>query len=499
MDAPPAISARESRVYEVNAVVRGIGVDLLMENAGRAVAEEAIRHLPPPPVGVGILIGSGNNGGDGTAAAHYLRQLGYAPEIFRVSSTEIRSAPARRCFDRAARDSPVHRGVPTAVQLSEYPLLIDALLGAGHTAPLRPEYAAAVGAMRQSGTPVLAIDTPTGLGDPGGLLARWTVALTAPKSEVPAARAGEVIVRDIGIPAAAWSETGPGDFLTFEAGPPDPVPARGGRIVVVGGGPFAGAPALVGLAALRAGAERATVLVPEQIAPVVQGFSLDLVVRGIGGTRWGPESVARAWAVLESGPVDAVVAGPGAGRDEATLTFFRELLPSLDLAVPIVVDADALPALWDETGTPLLPGRPVIATPNEGEFARMVKTLPGLPSGGTPDAAARAISERLGVTLVCKGAADRIVNSDRSARNLHHPPSQAVAGSGDVLAGVLGALLARGGTPWDAARLGTYWVGEAGHRVAAVRGPGLLASDLVDAVAATGRAGLERVRSLGSG
>ncbi|HTT25607.1 MAG TPA: bifunctional ADP-dependent NAD(P)H-hydrate dehydratase/NAD(P)H-hydrate epimerase, partial [Thermoplasmata archaeon] len=434
-------------------------------------------------------------GGDGCAAAHYLRQLGHAPEIWRVAVAEIRSAPARRCFERAAKDSPVHRGVPTAATLAEFPLVIDAILGAGHRAPLRPEYAAAVHAIRASGAPTLSIDTPTGLEDPQGLTARWTVALTAPKAEVPADRAGEVVVRDIGIPPSAWTETGPGEFLAFDPAAADPVPPRGGRIVVVGGGPYAGAPALVGLAALRCGAERATLLVPERAFGAVQGFAMDLVVRSVGGTHFAPTDVTSAWTELQAGPVAAVVAGPGAGHDPGTVDFFRELLPSIDFATPLVVDADALPALFDEGDRPLLAGRPVLATPNAGELRRLLATHPALALDPAAEGSVPALARILGVTLVAKGPEDRIEDGTRSARNRHHPRSMAVAGSGDVLSGVLGALLARGLSPWEAARLGTYWAGEAGHRVAATRGPGLLATDLLEALAPVGRAGLDRVRT----
>ncbi|MCI4366697.1 MAG: NAD(P)H-hydrate dehydratase, partial [Thermoplasmata archaeon] len=461
-------------------------------------AEEALAHLPVPPARVAVLIGPGNNGGDGASAAHYLRQLGHAPEVWRISPAEIRTAAARRCYERAARDSPIHRGVPTAAELAEFPLVIDAVLGAGQRAPLRPEYAAAVHSMREGGVPILAVDTPTGIGDPLGVIAHWTVALTAPKAEVPVQRAGTVVVRDIGIPTEAWAETGPGEFLAFDPDA-DPTPGRGGRVVVLGGGPHAGAPALVGLAALRAGAERSTVLVPEAVRATVQGFAMDLVVRPVGSTHFTPTAIEAATQVISEGPVAAMVVGPGAGHDPTTVAFFRALLPRLDPHLPMVVDADALPALADAAGLPLLSGRPVIATPNLGEFKRLLAAHPSLGLEANPEGPVRALAGHLGVTVVCKGPLDRLADRAHSAINRHHPASMAVAGSGDVLSGVLGALLARGLSPWEAARLGTYWTGEAGHRVAASRGPGLIATDLLDALGPAGRSGLERIRAASAG
>src|SRR5579871_6539021 len=200
MDPPAALSARESAVIEANAVARGIALDVLMENAGRAVAEEAHRRATPPGR-VDLLVGPGNNGGDGAVAAHYLRQLGTPVEVWEVSAGTHRSAQAQRALDRARREGPVRSGPPTPDQLAGAALVVDALLGVGHRAPMRADIRAAVQAATASGVPILSVDVPTGLGDPDGLRARWTVALTAPKADVPEDRAGETVVRDIGIPS----------------------------------------------------------------------------------------------------------------------------------------------------------------------------------------------------------------------------------------------------------------------------------------------------------
>ena len=491
MEAPAAFGAVESAVVELNAVALGVGLELLMENAGRAVAEEALRRAGSPPGRVVALIGPGNNGGDAAVASLHLRQMGVAVDTWEVSAGSQRSLVARHALERAGAHAPFHTGAPTAEQLRGAVLVIDGLLGVGHGPPLRGPIRSAVLAATESGIPILAIDTPTGLGDPDGLRARWTVALTAPKAEVPADRAGEVIVREIGIPPAAWHETGPGDFLRYERTPARGPGARGGRVVVIGGGPYAGAPALVALAALRCGAERATVVAPGRVAPTIQGFSPDLVVRAAGGDAFAPEFAREVTATLASGPVASIVLGPGAGSAEPTVRFFEELLGSLDPATPIVVDADALLGLA-RVDPSTLRGRPILATPNAGEFRRLAEHFaPGEDAHGL--GTVRRVAAAAGVTVLRKGDPDVLDDGARQVLNRHHPKELAVAGAGDVLSGVLAALLARGLPPLDAGRLGSYWAGEAGHRVVAERGPGLIASDLLPMLGTAGRDGLRRV------
>ncbi|HTT34711.1 MAG TPA: NAD(P)H-hydrate dehydratase [Thermoplasmata archaeon] len=486
------ISPAEMAVIERNAIALGVSLDALMENAGRAVAEEAVRHLPSPPARVAVLAGTGNNGGDGTCAAHYLGQWGYAPEIWIVRApAEIRSPAARRCFDRAALEFPVHVGVPRPVELGEFALVIDALLGTGQAGALRLPYRDAVHAAREAGAPILSVDEPTGLGADDALRPRWTVALHGLKTGMTAERCGELVVRAIGIPPEAQAFTGPGEFLRYPAPSGAGGHPRPGRVVVIGGGPFAGAPALAALAALRAGAERATVLAPLPAADRVQGFSPDLVVRAVGEDHFRPADLPTLEAGLAEMTVDAVVVGMGIGRAAPTVEAMGKLLPALVARFPTVIDADALDAfagpLPEEADR-----HPVVLTPNLTEFAR---ALGGEAFGSADErleeARRRAAARR--VTLLVKGEEDLVTDARRSARNRHHPRALAVGGAGDLLAGVVGALLAKGLPGVAAGRLASYWVGEAGYRAAARAGPGLTATDVLEELAPTLVAGLERV------
>jgi NAD(P)H-hydrate epimerase len=492
-DTGRPISAEEMGVIEANAVALGVSTDALMENAGRAVAEEAARLLASPGARVAILAGPGNNGGDGTCAAHYLAEWGYSPEVWMVRPlAQIRSSSARRCFERAARRLPVHVEVPRASDLAAFPLLVDALLGTGQSGTLRAPYRETVDAIRQSGVPTLSVDVPTGATDPEGLRPTRTVALTAPKPEFASAPSGELVVRDIGIPAAAWQETGPGEFLFLRTPRGADARGRSGRVAVIGGGPYSGAPALAGLAALRSGAERVTILAPGETSDQIQSFSPNLIVRGFGGERFAPADVGPIVRFLEQAPPRAVVMGMGAGAESETLGALGGLARAIVGKYPVVVDADALSVLPD-----VVRGRPskfpVLATPNGGEFARVFR---GPKDGSLEErrAAIRSASRELGITIVAKGDPDLLSTPAEVMENRHHVPAMTVGGAGDVLAGVLGSLLAQGLGATGAARLGTYWVGEAGIRVAATHGYGLLATDVIEELPAALVAGLGRVR-----
>lgn len=492
------LSSQEMAVVEQNAVALGVTIDTLMENAGRAVAEEAARHLPAPPARLAVVASTGNNGGDGTCAAFYLQQWGYSPEIWLVRpASEIRSRAARRCYERIEHRVPVHVRVPRPEDLATMPLVVDALLGTGQSARMRSPIREAVHAIRASRAPVLAIDLPTGVLDPEGLRPSWTVTLTTVKEEMSATAGGEVTVRDIGMPVAAWRRTGPGEFLFFHA--PDGRTDRGrsARVIVVGGGPYSGAPALAGLAALRSGAERATILAPGGAADRIQAFSPNLVVRAFGPDRFRSTDLGGMLEFIRSAPPRAVVLGMGAGTHPETTEVLGGLIRELLAEVPLVVDADALIALPSpseiaardsEVGPPTL-----VATPNSGEFERVFGGAASETLEARSQEVQRIAAERH-LTLLVKGDPDLISDGASTFENGHHHAAMTVGGVGDVLGGVVGSLLAQGLRPMHAARLGTYWTGEAGQRAASTRSFGLVATDVIEQLPAALLAGLERIQ-----
>jgi NAD(P)H-hydrate epimerase len=411
--------------------------------------------------------------------------------------SEIRSRATRRCFERIERRLPVHVGLPKPDDLATVPLVVDAMLGTGQSDRLRPPIREASQCIRTSGAPVLSVDLPTGTRDPeDGIHPRWTVTLTTPKSEMDPGTAGEVVVRDIGIPREAWDRTGPGEFVFFRAPTGRTDRGRAARVVVIGGGPYSGAPALAALAALRSGAERATVLAPGGSAERVQSFSPNLIVRSFGSERFRASDVDDLLEFLRAAPPRAVALGMGAGAHPETVEALQTVLRTIVGTVPLVVDADGLAALpTAEVIAAHEGGAAVLATPNAGEFDRWFGGRSIAP-GDRHNAVRRLASERR-IFLFVKGEPDLLSDGETVVENHYHHPAMTVGGSGDVLAGTLASLLGQGLTPLAAARLAAYWVGEAGILAASRRGFGLLATDVIEELPAALVAGIARVAGPG--
>ena len=239
--------------------------------------------------------------------------MGVAPEVWLVRPpSEIRSRPCRRLVDRIERHANVRQRVPRAEEATGQPLVMDALLVL--VGLLRGPYREAVEAIRQSGGP-LSIDMPTGLGNVDALRPKWTVALTVVKEGMTEANCGETILRDIGIPPEAWLRTGPWASSPFYARSPPRESAHATPASSSSAGDPMRVPlALAGLAALRSGAERATVLAPEPAATLVQLFNPNLVVRGIGRERFALEDVPSVRAFVGETNPDVICSGMGAGE-----------------------------------------------------------------------------------------------------------------------------------------------------------------------------------------
>ncbi|MGI0155787.1 MAG: NAD(P)H-hydrate dehydratase, partial [Thermoplasmata archaeon] len=272
---------------------------------------------------------------------------------------------------------------------------------------------------------------------------------------------------------------------------------RSGRLLVIGGGPYSGAPALTALAALRSGAERATVVAPRGAAERVQSFSPNLVVQPFGVDRFRPTDVAEVVEFVRAARPRAIALGMGAGTHPDTVEAFRELERALVGSVPLLVDADGLAGLPTPSEVATRADRPVlVATPNVGETERYFG-LPKTAGLAERNGHVRGVAADRLLTLIAKGDPDLISDGESTFENAHHPPAITVGGAGDVLSGVVTSLLAQGVYPLHAARLGTWWVGEAGTRVAARKSYGLLATDVIEELPAVLVTALERLHPTG--
>jgi len=464
------MSAARMAAVDRNAAALGVSERQLMESAGAAVAR-AVREVADPGAAVAVLAGLGNNGGDGLVAVRYLDDYDVVTHLLGRPES-ITTDAARANWDALVEADYAARTVTDSrdLALGDPDVVVDGLLGTGISgAPREPERTA-VEAINASGATVVSVDVPSGVDADTGeaelaVDADRVVTFHDAKPGLAGIEGAEVTVADIGIPAAAETFVGPGDLLSLSR-PSDSHKGDFGRVLVVGGGPYTGAPALSARAALRAGADLAYVAAPETVAREIQGYAEDLIVEALAGGRLGTEHVD--WLLERADEVDVVVLGPGLGEAEETMDAVTEFLAGFDGRA--VVDADAL-SVVPETDTDAT----LVCTPHQGELVEM-----GGPSADDWRERAplvEAFAADLGHVLLVKGAYDVVSDGEATRVNRTGNPGMTVGGTGDVLAGATAALLAIE-PPLEAASMAAYANGRAGDLAVEESGYGLLASDL---------------------
>jgi NAD(P)H-hydrate epimerase len=490
-----AWTSSQSRAAEESAVAAGIPLAELMERAGRALVREVTALAPSGRVLV--LAGPGNNGGDGWIAARLLAAQGRDVTVLTTVDPKDLPRPAADAAAsaiEASRASVARMGDLLGLEreLAQAAVVVDALLGVGLHGPLRDPYQAIVEAVNDAGVPVVAADVPTGVdADTGAWLpeairADVTVTFGAPKSgllQFPAAGAvGVLSVADIGIaPYAGGSgvEVWEADDLAEVVPVPAPDAHKGSRgrlLVVAGSTGMSGAAVLAAGSAQRAGAGYVTLAVPHSLVPIADAAVTSVVVVGLAESAAGTLAAESAAEVLAlASRADAVVLGPGLGRSETTVRAVRDIVAGL--ARPLLLDADGLYAVAEEQELLVAREAPTIVTPHSGEAGSLL----GRSAEAVQQdryAAARDLAKS-GVVAVLKGARTVIDSGARTAVNMTGGPALATAGTGDVLAGVIGALLAQGVEAYAAAVLGVYLHGRAGDIAEREIGPfGVVAGDL---------------------
>ncbi|ELZ85978.1 putative yjeF family carbohydrate kinase [Haloferax elongans ATCC BAA-1513] len=461
---------------DLNAESLGVPRKQLMESSGNAVAR-ACRDLADPGSTVAIVAGRGNNGGDALVTARFLKAYDVTVHLLGRPET-ISTDIARENWDAlVAAEADVRTVTDSAdLDLGDPDVVIDAMLGTGVTGALREPEATAARAINDTDATVLAVDVPSGVdadtGEAEGVsvAADHVVTFHDDKPGLDALDC-EVTVADIGIPDAAELFTGPGDLIALGR---DSQSHKGdhGDVLVVGGGPYTGAPALAAQAALRAGADLARVAAPEHVAREIQGYSENLIVSGFSGAHLTPDHVPD---LLElAADRDVVVFGPGLGDADATLDAVGSFLADFDGTA--VVDADALQVVPEVDTDATL-----ICTPHQGELQKM-----GGETANDWDARCELVRDfagELGHVLLVKGAYDIVSDGDDVRVNRTGNPGMTVGGTGDVLAGVTGAL-ACVLPPLDAAAVGAYVNGRAGDVAVEEFGGGLVATDVLNRVPA---------------
>ncbi len=445
------ISPARMRAVEANAIALGVTDLQLMESAGKALADMA---RAAGPERILVLCGKGNNGGDGMVAARYLQRglvadVCYLDSGKRSDACEHQLSALKHC--RVTLHPFQCRDDIEAIRsrFENADIIIDALLGTGSAGSIKEPLSTCVRMANASKAQIIAADIPT-----MGMRADRICAFHRAKIE------GSMVV-DIGIPLEAECYTGPGDLTLLPSRKRTAHKGAGGEVLVIGGGPYQGAPWLAGLGALRAGADIVRIA-----SPVFEPIP-DLIYERLAGERIGEEHIERL--ITLAGHADVVICGNGLGAESHRV--IHTIAPYCKKAV---IDADAL-------RLPLpVAGNETLYTPHAGEFTRITGIR--LPD----DSLERALVVKgAGIrgTVLLKGPTDIITDGKRVRFNRTGDPAMTVGGTGDVLAGIAGALLCH--LPaFEAACIGAYVNGRAGQIVAAERGEGMLATDLVDRIPA---------------
>lgn len=471
------ITAQEARRLDFNAQELGVPVVQLMANAGKALAR-AVSAVRGRGRTVVVLCGKGNNGGDGFAAAALLRKQGWTTHVVLAEAPHrIRSAAARHHLASLNGDGIVRWRGRVPPEVAKAGILLDCLLGSGLPGTPKPPYVPLIGWVnrrRKAGAVVISCDVPSGLGSAVAVRPTRTVTLHAPKPGMTSATCGRIHIMPIGIPAAA-RHIGLGDLEAAYVRPAqDSHKGSNGVILVVAGSlPLAGAAHYVAQGALRTGADLVHIATPDDAAPAIRSWGPHAIVHGVNpGPVLTTRGVDRITQLMER--CDALVIGPGLGTTAATRRAARTILAlAADAGKPIVVDADALDALDDDLLARA--GHRMVLTPHAREFLDLAGRT------ATPTAV-RAYARRHGVTVLRKAAVDVVADAQRQRTCHHGHPTLTVGGTGDVLAGAVATLLAKGAEPFAAACAGSYLVKSAGEVAAGFRSYGATATDVAEAI-----------------
>ncbi|ELY95207.1 carbohydrate kinase [Natrialba hulunbeirensis JCM 10989] len=469
------ITGERMAAVDANAAALGVPQKQLMESSGNAIAR-TVQEVTEPDATIAIAAGRGNNGGDAFVAARFLDD--YDVRTFLLGRAEtIGTEIARENWDALQQAGYDTREVTDSrsFALPDCDVIVDAMLGTGISGDLREPAATAARAINDTDATVVSVDVPSGFdanarGDSplasNAVEADHIVTFHDTKPGLDDLDA-DVTVADIGIPTAAEQFVGPGDVHL--ARPDD----RTGRAFVIGGGPYTGAPALAAQSALRASMELSFVAAPDTVSGEIQSYAEDLIVQPYESEILTPDQVSDLVDTAERYD-DVVILGPGLGTADETLEAARQFLTSY--TGPAVVDADAL-----ETVPDLDTEATLVCTPNRRELAGMGgPDVDDLQEAADEIEAFTAELDHVDV-LLAKGATDVITDGERTRLSRSGTAGMKVGGTGDVLTGIVAALLEHA-EPLDAAAAAAQVNGLAGERLAAADGFGYLASEVLEEI-----------------
>ena len=488
------ITSQEMKALELNSEYFGVSRLQLMENAGKSIADEVSSRFSPEETKVTIFCGLGGNGGDGFVAARHLLNRGFKVKVVIAGRRrEVRDECARKNLEALETLEKIKDNleilevydsslVPESLEAE---VVIDALLGIGLRGTPRPPILQLVKKINELNAFKIAVDVPTGInsdtGEVLGEAVKANLTITFYKAKPGLLKAsdyvGELVVKDIGLPKQFEHFAGPGDVKrVVKERPPHAHKGDFGRLLIIGGSEtYSGAPALVALAALRTGVDLTYIAAPEKTAHAISSYSPNLITIKLEGTHLNPGNIAAIKKTIQRST--ALVVGPGLGLHAETAEAVKEIIKvSEELGKPLLLDADGLKAFAEEKRKLSVPS---VLTPHEGEF----RLLSGqeLPHDMKEKAeAVKELASQLNATILLKGHIDIISDGKRIKYNFTGNPGMTVGGTGDVLSGIVGGLLAQGSSPFEAAVAGAFVNGAAGDFVLKEKGYHMVSTDLLD-------------------
>jgi NAD(P)H-hydrate epimerase len=481
------MTPKDMMVADSNAEDLGIPKSVLMENAGKSVADHIINILDPCKVT--IFAGTGGNGGDGFVTARYLLNNGYKVDLFflghpnRIKSPEtINNWKAVKNISLGLNSLKLEVIADSSfLKKVDSPVIVDSMLGTGILGKIKEPISSAIDILNKSRGIKIAVDVPSGLDPLTGEVpdkaveADFTITFHKIKTGLKKAKIkhiGNIILYDIGIPAEAETFLGKGDLLRLKKRDIISHKGNNGTVLVIGGSnDYSGAPTLAALSSFKSGVDLVYVACPESVSSTIRSYSPDLIVNTLNHDFIVDEDVEK---IIElSKKADSLVIGCGMGREEETESALNDFVE--EIGKPMIIDADALKLLDLNV---IEEKNDIVVTPHSAEF----KALFDIEMPKKLEDKIETVSKTAGknnCVILLKGVFDIISNGNNTRLNKTGNPGMTVGGTGDCLAGLVGGLIAQGHDTFEAACLGAYINGRAGDMAAEKYEYHFMASDMM--------------------
>ncbi len=496
------LSGKEIKVLDKNAEFYNVPTIELMENAGKGIANFIIKELRPKSKEIIIFCGIGNNGGDGFVAARYLADIVNVTIFLIGKENEIRTPISKENFQKLKKTNVEIFDLESIQNLDKLLLkkeiIIDSMLGIGLSGTLREPYFSIVkkiGSLK--GKIIISVDVPTGLGTNTTIKPDYTITFHDIKTGMNKQNSGNMKIVDIGIPKKAMEYIGLGELITYYPKPKkESHKGENGVVLIIGGGPYIGAPAMSGLAALRTGSDLAIITTPKKVAKAITSFSPQLIkpLRLANETSklspnlivkelnkddiLVPEDIKIIGKFIQK--ADSVIIGPGLGSEIETKNAIKKVIENcVRLKKAMVIDADAIQVVGNNPE--IIKNSQTVITPHAGEFKELTKEKLNNNLEERKQIV-RKWAKKLQVTILLKGSTDIICDGTELKLNDIHNQAMTVGGTGDVLAGIIGSLLSKNMEPYNAARVGVFINGTAGNNAFKKHSYGLIATDIIQEI-----------------